>query len=130
MLAHVNRITSGSDYQGVVRRGVRIVGPHTVLYVRKSEARTNADLTVDTVGAPVRFGFIVAKNVGDAVRRNLVRRRLKAVTFELLSLVPPGTDVIVRALPAARDAAWQTLRDEVQRSLSRPHLVRKGSAGR
>lgn len=130
VLAHVNRITSGSDYQGVVRRGVRIVGPHTVLYVRKSEARTNADLTVDTVGAPVRFGFIVAKNVGDAVRRNLVRRRLKAVTFELLSLVPPGTDVIVRALPAARDAAWQTLRDEVQRSLSRPHLVRKGSAGR
>ena len=123
MLAHVNRITSGSDYQGVVRRGVRIVGAHTVLYVRPSPIQTDA---VD----PVRFGFIVAKNVGDAVRRNLVRRRLKAVTFELLSAVTPGTDVVIRALPSAQSAAWQTLHDEVQRSLARPLPVRKGSAGR
>ncbi|MDJ0339817.1 ribonuclease P protein component [Cryobacterium sp. PH31-O1] len=125
MLAHVNRITSGSDYQGVVRRGVRIVGAHTVLYVRKS-----AEAPSFALGTPVRFGFIVAKNVGNAVRRNLVRRRLKAVTFELLSLVPPGTDVVIRALPTARDAAWQTLHEEVHRSLSRPQSARKGSAGR
>ncbi|WP_104134409.1 MULTISPECIES: ribonuclease P protein component [unclassified Cryobacterium] len=122
MLAHVNRVTSGSDYQGVVRRGVRIVGTHTILYVRSNPIHTDA---VD----PVRFGFIVAKNVGDAVRRNLVRRRLKAVTFELLSAVIPGTDVVIRALPTARDAAWQTLHDEVQRSLARPLPVRKGSQG-
>jgi ribonuclease P protein component len=124
MLAHVNRITSGTDYQGVVRRGVRIVGAHTVLYVRKNSVQPNLG------GEPVRFGFIVAKNVGDAVRRNLVRRRLKAVTFELLSVVNPGTDVVIRALPSAQGAAWQTLHDEVQRSLSRPLPVRKGSAGR
>ncbi|TFB75253.1 ribonuclease P protein component [Cryobacterium glaciale] len=125
MLAHVNRITSGSDYQGVVRRGVRIVGAHTVLYVRKSAVEPSGP-----VGTPVRFGFIVAKNVGNAVRRNLVRRRLKAVTFGLLSLLPPGTDVVIRALPTARDAAWQTLHEEVQRLLSRPQPARKGSAGR
>ena len=125
VLAHLNRITSGRDYQGVVRRGVRIVGAHTVLYVRLSpEAPPGA------VGAPVRFGFIVAKNVGDAVRRNLVRRRLKAVTFELLHAVAPGTDVVIRALPTARDAAWQTLHDEVHRNLSRPLPVRKGKAAR
>ena len=125
MLAHINRITSGSDYQGVVRRGVRIVGAHTVLYVRKSAGDQS-----DVAGVPVRFGFIVAKNVGDAVKRNLVRRRLKAVTFDLLCLVPAGTDVVIRALPAARDVTWQTLRNEVQRSLSRPQSARKTSAGR
>ncbi|WP_104083386.1 ribonuclease P protein component [Cryobacterium sp. Y11] len=125
MLAHVNRITSGSDYQGVVRRGVRIVGAHTVLYVRTSTDRPSPSQT--DVGEPVRFGFIVAKNVGNAVRRNLVRRRLKAVTFELLPAVLPGTDVVIRALPSAHGAAWQTLHDEVQRSLARPHPARKGS---
>ena len=124
MLAHLNRITSGSDYQGVVRRGVRIVGAHTVLYIRKNPVQPDAG------AGPVRFGFIVAKNVGDAVRRNLVRRRLKAVTFELLSAVTPGTDVVIRALPTARDAAWQTLHDEVQHSLARPLPVRKGSSNR
>ncbi|WP_104191785.1 ribonuclease P protein component [Cryobacterium sp. Y82] len=125
MLAHVNRITSGSDYQGIVRRGVRIVDAHTVLYVRVS-----AEIHSGAAGVPVRFGFIVAKNVGNAVKRNLVRRRLKAVTFELLWLVPAGTDVVIRALPAARDVDWQTLRDEVHRSLSRPHPARKRSVGR
>ena len=122
MLAHVNRITSGSDYQGVVRRGVRVVGAHTILYIRSNP------IHMDAV-EPVRFGFIVAKNVGDAVRRNLVRRRLKAVTFEMLTAVTPGTDVVIRALPTARDAAWQTLHDEVQRLLARPLSVRKGSQG-
>ena len=125
MLAHVNRITSGSDYQGVVRRGVRIVGAHTVLYVRKSAGDQSG-----VAGVPVRFGFIVAKNVGDAVKRNLVRRRLKAVTFELLPLVPAGTDVVIRALPGASNIAWQALRDEVHRSLSRPQSARKTSVGR
>lgn len=125
MLAHINRITSGSDYQGVVRRGVRIVGAHTVLYVRKGPAAPAGAL-----GLPVRFGFIVAKNVGNAVRRNLVRRRLKAVTFELLSVLPSGTDVVIRALPSAQGAAWQTLHDDVQRSLTRPLPVRRGGAGR
>ena len=124
MLTHVNRITSGSDYQGVVRRGVRIVGAHTVLYVRKSSAQP------DAVAGPVRFGFIVAKNVGNAVKRNLVRRRLKAVTFDLLSTVAPGTDVVIRALPSAQGAAFQTLGDEVQRSLARPQAARKSSSGR
>ena len=125
MLAHVNRITRGSDYQGVVRRGVRIVGAHTVLYIRK-----NIEVPSGAAEVPVRFGFIVAKNVGDAVRRNLVRRRLKAASFELLSAVPSGTDVVIRALPTARDAAWQTLHDDVKRSLARPLPVRKGSTGR
>jgi len=125
VLAYVNRITSGSDYQGVVRRGVRIVGAYTVLYIRPTSLPPAGDRAI-----PARFGFIVAKNVGDAVRRNLVRRRLKAVSFELLALVPAGTDVVVRALPSARDAQWATLRAEVLRSLTRPLPLRKGSVAR
>lgn len=113
MLSGAHRITSGSDYQSVVRRGVRIVGPHTVTYVRKGPK-----------GVPARFGFIVAKNVGDAVRRNLVRRRLKAASYELLDSVCPGTDVVVRALPASLGAAWPTLKAELSVALN------KGQPGR
>ncbi|SMH49164.1 ribonuclease P protein component [Rathayibacter oskolensis] len=109
MLARANRIVHGGEYRTVVRRGVRSTGPHTVTYVRKTSGST-----------PVRFGFIVAKTVGSAVTRNTVRRRLKAVAFELVSQVDPGTDVVIRALPGSADASWPELREEVVTAVSRP----------
>lgn len=107
MLAKANRITSGSDYKSVVRRGSRVVRPNTVMYVRSSPAP-----------GPVRFGFIVAKNVGNAVTRNRVRRRMKAASSEVLSTVPAGTDIVIRALPSAAAADWETLRSEIADSLA------------
>ena len=108
MLAKANRITSGADYRAVVRRGSRIVRPNTVMYVRR-----------DAAPGPSRFGFIVAKNVGNAVTRNRVRRRLKAAAFELLPSVPSGTEIVIRALPSAATTEWATLRAEVAGSLAR-----------
>ncbi|WP_420827202.1 ribonuclease P protein component [Cryobacterium roopkundense] len=121
----MNRITSGSDYQGVVRRGVRRVGAHTVIYVRKNSA-----VPTGAEGIPARFGFIVAKNVGNAVRRNSLRRRLKAGSYELLATVEPGTDIVVRALPTAKDAAWATLRTELAHAFEQSLQVRKVSSKR
>lgn len=67
----------------------------------------------------VRFGFIVSKQVGTAVTRNTVRRRLKAVCAAALPQIRPGTDVVIRALPASASATFPQLRDEVHRCLRR-----------
>lgn len=69
--------------------------------------------------APPRFGFIVSKQVGTAVVRNTVRRRLKAVCAEALDSVRPGTDVVIRALPSSATAAYSELRAEISRCLAR-----------
>jgi len=112
VLARGNRITRGADYKAVVRRGVRCAAPHTVTYViASSEDR------------PARFGFIVSKQVGGAVTRNTVRRRLKAVCAQALADVRPGADVVIRALPSAASADFAQLRDEVTRCLSRRAAV-------
>lgn len=66
-----------------------------------------------------RFGFIVSKQVGSAVTRNTVRRRLKAVCAGSLAGVRPGADVVIRALPAAADADFHQLAAEVERCLER-----------
>lgn len=108
MLAKANRITSADDYRAVVRRGAKVAGAHTVSYVRSRESGTDA-----------RFGFIVSKKVGTAVRRNLVRRRLKAVCHEALVEGVRGVDVVVRALPGAADVEWGELRAEVLDALTR-----------
>jgi ribonuclease P protein component len=106
-LARANRIVRGDDYRFVVRRGSTCAPAHVVVSVVRR--------TVD----PTRFGFIVAKTVGNAVTRNLIRRRLKAIAHGLLVEIPVGYDVVVRALPAAAQAGWPTLLEDVSRSCAR-----------
>jgi len=114
VLAKVNRITRGADYRVTVRRGVRFSGANTLTYIRP-----NPDTDV------VRFGFIVSKAVGNAVTRNLVRRRLKAASYDLLPRFvddessAAGLDVVVRALPASVQAPWASLHEELFRASSR-----------
>lgn len=108
MLARPNRLTRGADYKAVVRRGRRRAGANAVLYVSSSSEQRAA-----------RFGFIVSKQVGSAVVRNTVRRRLKAICAEALPTVEPGSDIVLRALPAAASVSFQDLRSDVQRSLAR-----------
>jgi ribonuclease P protein component len=121
VLAKANRITSADDYRVIVRRGAKVVGAHTVSYVRSRESGTDA-----------RFGFIVSKKVGGAVRRNLVRRRLKAACYEALcdDAVAPdiaGVEVVVRALPSAAAAEWPALRSDVFAAVSNRRA--RGRAG-
>jgi len=66
-----------------------------------------------------RFGFVVSKQVGGAVVRNTVRRRLKAICAEALPSVQAGSDIVLRALPVSAAASFQDLRDDVQRNLPR-----------
>jgi len=108
MLAKANRVVSAGDYKSAVRKGRRRTAPTVVLYVRD---RGDA-------GA-VRFGFIVAKTVGNAVTRNLIRRRLKNVASDHLEKLPAGADIVIRALPAASQVPWSTLRGQVADALTK-----------
>lgn len=112
MLARGNRITRGAEYKAVVRGGARCATAHTVTYVvTTAESR------------PARFGFIVSKQVGGAVTRNTVRRRLKAICAESLPTVRDGADVVIRALPGAATADFAELQDQVSRCLRRRAAV-------
>lgn len=72
---------------------------------------THARATVP--GAPARFGFVVSKAVGTAVRRNAVTRRLRALCAERIAAGANGVDVVVRARPAASTASIDALRAEL-----------------
>lgn len=63
--------------------------------------------------APARFGFVVSKAVGGAVRRNAVKRRLRALSAERIAAGYAGVDVVVRALPSAATASYEALRGEM-----------------
>lgn len=96
-----------------MRHGNRVGGAYCI---------THAVSHVPGLGAPprpARFGFVVSKAVGNAVTRNLVRRRLKAIVERQLRDGFSGADVVFRALPASARAEFAELEREVDRALRR-----------
>lgn len=67
---------------------------------------------------PTQIGFIVAKTVGNAVTRNLVKRRLRDMAFATVKELPYGINVVVRALPAAADASFHELGSDYRKAFS------------
>ncbi|MDH6235442.1 ribonuclease P protein component [Cryobacterium sp. CG_9.6] len=64
------------------------------------------------------------------MKRNSVRRRLKAASYDLLSEVESGMDIVVRALPAAHDASWLTLKRELGTVVRQPLAGHRGTSKR
>lgn len=108
MPARRNRVTRGEDYRQTVRAGRRVGG---ALCITHAVLRSPAD--------DARFGFIVSKAVGNALKRNLVRRRMKSIVEERLHRGISGVDVVFRALPAAAEAEFADLEREISRALDR-----------
>jgi ribonuclease P protein component len=60
--------------------------------------------------------------VGNAVERNLVRRRYRALGREFIEAGARGNDVVVRALPGAAQRGWATLAGDMHTALD-PSLL-------
>jgi ribonuclease P protein component len=72
-----------------------------------------------------RAGFVVSKAVGNAVVRNKVRRRLRHLVRPLLTELPNGTTVVVRALPAAATATFPALSQDLEAALAAARRPRR-----
>jgi ribonuclease P protein component len=77
--------------------------------------------TTDDAGAaqPPLVGFVVSKAVGNAVTRNLVKRRLRHLARERLGSLPGYSVLVVRALPAAGTASYDALARDLDSALRR-----------
>lgn len=90
-----------------------------LLVVHVASAADRTDTTPDLASGPVRVGFVVSKAVGNAVVRNRTKRRLRHLMTERLAALDAGTDVVVRALPAAAGADSARLALELDRLLAK-----------
>ncbi len=108
VLARANRVVRPADFRTITRLGKRTSAQHIVVYVRGRET-----------GLPSRFGFIVGKNVGGAVKRNMVRRRLRETGRELLRSESFARDIVVRALAGSAEISWATVQREIAIAIDR-----------
>lgn len=106
VLPKAARMRNSEEFRVAVRSGVRTGRPTLVVHAASAVGATD-----------VQVGFVVSKAVGNAVTRNRVKRRLRHLSRDVLPTIPPGTRVVVRALPRAAmnprelagdlDKAWQ-----------------------
>jgi ribonuclease P protein component len=73
---------------------------------------------------PTRVGLSVGKAVGNSVIRHSVSRKLRHVARPHLVELPTGTQIVLRALPAASAASSEQLEADLLEALV--ELTRKG----
>ncbi|ROR92926.1 ribonuclease P protein component [Nocardioides aurantiacus] len=111
MLPSSQRLTAPEQFRAVVRRGRRSGGPVMVVHLLVPDS--------GAVLATPRAGFVVSKAVGNAVTRNLVKRRLRHLVADRVDRLPDHALLVVRALPAAAEASYDVLGRELDRGLAR-----------
>ncbi|MBQ6807989.1 MAG: ribonuclease P protein component [Firmicutes bacterium] len=97
MLPARYRLRRRNDFDRVYRRGVAKSCPAFVLYCKRNG------------GQATRIGFSVSKKFGKAVRRNRIKRQLRAAAAEQMAHFRRGCDYILVVRRAAAEYSYQQL---------------------
>lgn len=109
MLPRELRLTRKADFDAAIAAGRRWASPYLSM-------RTTSN------GRDVyRIGFAVSKAVGNAVVRNLVKRRLREIVRG--AGVLPGFDVVVSARRGTADVPFQGLKADFLALLGRAKMI-------
>lgn len=107
--------------------GARAAKPGFVV-LALARAEGNPHIGAETI----RFGLTVTKKIGNAVKRNRARRRLRAAAQSRLpSLGRPGWDYVLIARDRAVDRPFAALQSDLESALEMLHKARQpDTAGR
>ena len=131
MLSARHRLRRSADFSAVIRHGARAGRSAVVVHLLPADpagpaaatdgpVHASADSSGDTEG-PALVGYVVPRAVGTAVVRNQVTRRLRALCadrIERSGLFPPGSRVVIRALPTAAVTPYAELGAQLDSALA------------
>ena len=113
--APLERLRRRTDFRAAAAGQRASVGTFVVQARRRAEA------------GPVRIGFTVSRQVGNAVERNRVRRRLREIVrLSDAERFRAGSDYVVIGRRAALDLSFARLAEDFSRALGRIHEQRRG----
>ena len=126
----IGRLKRRAEFLQVAAANRKWVAPGLILQVRRqpephaspTEAAA-APAAAEAIRAePIRVGFTASRKVGNAVKRNRARRRLKAVAAEVLKDLPHAqkpTDLVLIARPATVARDYKALMEDFRRGLKK-----------
>lgn len=112
VLARKNRLSDSNSIRTAWKTGTKFKTRYFIASVSRSQKVSGE-----------RFCFVVSKRVGSAVKRNLVKRRLRTLAATSLGGIFHNHEVVVRAFPEIRDASfsdlqhsWELLQSKLEES--------------
>jgi ribonuclease P protein component len=90
-------LTASEDFRQAYREGTRIADERIILHARTRGA------------GPARIGIAVRRQLGGAVRRNRMKRRLREASARAYRALPGGMDVVIVPRVSAAEASFEEL---------------------
>jgi ribonuclease P protein component len=122
MLGAGQRMRRRDEFTSALRAGRRARRGDLVLHLSLARPAT----AVSTAATPdhrsaldeARAGFIIPRTVGIAVVRNTIRRRLRHLLRERLTVLPAGSLLVVRVLPGGGGRTYAELARDLDAALT------------
>ncbi|WP_187648592.1 ribonuclease P protein component [Nitrosophilus labii] len=104
-------LKSSREFNYVYRRGKSWHSPFFVIFYKQSNAK--------------KVGFVASKKIGNAVKRNRAKRRLKALFIEFYDLLKPGLYIFV-AKKDILEVDFAKIKKSFEKSLRNIKLLKNG----
>lgn len=110
------RVKSEKEFQLVFRKGESIANRQLVLYVYPKPEQEH-----------FRVGLSVGKKIGNAVKRNQVKRYLRQALHELQDVIDPEIDFLLIARPDIKEKTFAQVKQSVIHVMSLAKIIDKSA---
>jgi ribonuclease P protein component len=126
VLPAASKLRRPQEFSAVVRSGRRASTRHLVVHLlptgpgqasRRTPGTQGSGSPASSSARTARAGFVISAKVGNSVVRHRIVRRLRPLVRDRLAGLPAGTDLVIRALPAAAQADSATLAADLDAGL-------------
>jgi ribonuclease P protein component len=125
----ISRLKQRRDFLACASAGRKWATPGMVVQVRERPGQQPSD-------ALIRVGFTTSKKVGNAVVRNRVRRRLRALADQIIpGNTKPGVDIVLIGRASTAKRSFDALERDLKKCLHKldalvaPQIESKKHAG-
>ena len=112
MLKKVNRLRKKYQYQYIYKAGKFVSEKAVAIHYVPSKTKN------------IKIGFAVTKKIGHAIKRNLIRRRLREIARSQLPSLKQNYNIIFVAKEAILETDFEILKQQIINLLKRADLLK------
>ncbi len=128
-MAKIGFIKKRKDYLAVASCGKKWVTPSFILQARSWKESESLEKNACNK-TRIRLGITASKKTGNAVRRNRIRRRLKALACHFLPLwCKENYDIVIIARYSIWDKSYEELQHDLLKALKKLDLLKAENTG-